>query len=624
MSTKEVKLLVVELKKYDDEYYNSGTSTVTDDYYDVIKEKLRKLDPKNPALSHVGADVVGNKVRLPVYMGSLDKIKSNEKELTKFLAKWSDVDEFCISDKLDGNSGLLDVNQGEASLYTRGNGTHGQDVSALLHHIKGIPKTLPSNIIVRGEMIISLKDFEKLGSKPGSNPRNTAAGIINTKKTFTKAKYVTFIAYNLLEKDQNGKYQAAKNEKEKMSEQYGFNTVHHTMVKRSNLTFDALSALLQNRREHSQYEIDGLVVSTNTDNVIKDGKNPSYAFAFKHFITQNQVEVLVHDVEWNVSKDGLLKPVVIFDKVALSGVNISRATGFNGEYIQNNKIGTGARIIVTRSGDVIPYIVSIVSGATPTMPKGEYIWSGKDIKVPTKNNEQELKELIYFFTVLGVDGLGPGLVTKIYDAGYHNIKDVLNMTGDTFIQIPGFQNKIALHNSIHQNMKASDCIKIMNATNAFGAGFGMRKLTIVYNGLQNKDHMYTPTIAELVNIPSISEKTATAYLNGLATFKIILKGLDGIGINNVCVHTNIPAKHDSKKKVVNSQWKDQVVVFTGVRNKELEKEISDSGGSIGTTMSKSTTLVVAKDPTLDTGKLKKARDLHIPIISLDEALKKQK
>jgi DNA ligase (NAD+) len=619
----EVKVLADLLKKYDDEYYNIGQPSVTDDYYDVIKEKLRKLDPKHPNLNRVGADVVGsNKVLLPVYMGSLDKIKSNEKELTKFLAKWGDVEEFVISDKLDGNSGLLVITNNVAKLYTRGDGTNGQDVSLLLSHIKGIPKTLPSNIVVRGEMIISLKDFETLGTKPGSNPRNTAAGIINTKKSFTKANAVTFIAYNLLEKDNHNKYQSLKDEKARMGNQLGFNAVHHTIVKRSALTFDTLSALLQNRRKHSEYEIDGLVVSTNTDNVIKEGKNPSNAFAFKHFLTQNQVEVLVHDVEWNVSKDGLLKPVVIFDKVALSGVNISRATGFNAEYIKNSRIGTGARIIVTRSGDVIPYIVSIVSGVEPCMPKGEFIWSGKDIKLITKNNEQELKELINFFTVLGVDGLGPGLVTKIYEAGYHTIKDFLKIGVSAFIQIPGFQNKATLHASIHSKMNGADCIQIMHASNAFGAGFGVRKLTIVHKGLQNKDHLHTPSMAELIAIPSISEKTATAYLNGLADFKIIMAGLDGIGIKNVCVKNGTSPKSSDKKKspIVNRNWNGKVVVFTGVRNKTLEKTIEESGGTIGTAISKSTTLVVAKDPTLDTGKLKKARDLNIPIISMEQAM----
>jgi len=620
----EAKGLAVLVKKYDDEYYNTGKPSVTDDYYDVIKEKLRMLDPTNPVLNRVGADVVGsNKVLLPVYMGSLDKIKSNEKELTKFLAKWSDVDEFCISDKLDGNSGLLVVTNNVAKLYTRGDGTNGQDVSMLLNHIKGIPKTMPPNIIVRGEMIISLKDFDALDTKPGSNPRNTAAGIINTKKTFTKAKSVTFIAYNLLEKDKNNKYQSLKDEKVRMSDQLGFNAVHHTMVKRSLLTFDSLSALLQTRRKYSDYEIDGLVVSTNTDSVIKEGKNPSSAFAFKHFLSQNQAEVLVHDVEWNVSKDGFLKPVVIFEKVALSGVNISRATGFNAEYIKINRIGTGARIIVTRSGDVIPYIVSIVSGVEPCLPKGEFIWSGKDIKLITKNNEQELKELINFFTVLGVDGLGPGLVTKMYEAGYHTIKDILKIGVSAFTQIPGFQNKAALHAAIHNKMNVADCIQIMNASNAFGVGFGIRKLTIVHKGLDNKDHLYVPTIAELVAIPSISEKTATAYLNGLAIFKTIIADLDGIGIKNVCVQTKTSAKSAEAKKspIVNGYWTGKVVVFTGIRNKTLEKRIEELGATVGTSISKSTTLVVAKDPTDDSGKLKKARDLNIPIISMETALK---
>jgi len=104
-----------------------------------------------------------------------------------------------------------------------------------------------------------------------------------------------------------------------------------------------------------------IVVRDNQHHSIISGKNPKYSFAFKTILTHEEAEVIVSHVEWNISKDGFLKPTVYFNPIHIGGVKIQKATGFNASFIQSNTIGPGSHIVIIRSGDVIPYIVRTLS-----------------------------------------------------------------------------------------------------------------------------------------------------------------------------------------------------------------------------------------------------------------------
>lgn len=620
LNTKKTKAQIVRLlNKYNDAYYN-GEALVSDDVYDELKEQLAALDPTHKLLTSVGSRVSEGKakVTLPVYMGSLDKIKSNEKELTKFLDKWKDVSDFYISDKVDGISALLYISSGVRKLFSRGNGTVGQDISHLLKYIKGIPSNLPSDLIVRGELIITTKDYDNMTVNKGANARNTASGIVNSKKNLVNASVLTFLAYNLIEKqEESSKYVTVKNEKDRLNSVLGFNTVEFKKVNRNELAFEYLSNFLNYRRGISKVEIDGLVISCNDTNVIAKNKNPDYAFAFKYFITQDKAEVVVKKVEWKVSKDGLLKPVVIFDPVQVSGTRISRATGFNGDYILTNKIGPGSRIVIIRSGDVIPHIESILSKSEPDMPDVKFTWTGKDIKVAgnEKKSEQQLQELVNFFNIIDIKGLGPGMIKKIFDAGYETPVSVFKMKMEQFLNIQGFSNKSELFKEIQNKIKDEDCITLMHASNKFGKGFGSKKLETIIKGLDRKDKTYIPTFDEVMKVKGVSEVTANNFISGMNEFKTFLKEMGNI---TSCSKTNAKTTPPSSPK--NTRWTDQVVVFTGVRNKALEKVITEGGGKVTTSISKKTTLVLTNDANASSEKLNKAKDLGIKIEDIKKYL----
>ena len=141
-------------------------------------------------------------------------------------------------------------------------------------------------------------------------------------------------------------------------------------------------------------------------------------------------EAKVLDVEWNASKDGYLKPKVRIEPVKLGGGTIEKATGFNASFIESNNIGVGSLIEIIRSGDVIPYIRSVITPSEqPLMPNVPYIWNDThvDILLENKNDDENVrsKNIAGFFKGLEVDGLGDKNVNKIIDAGFDNIPKII-------------------------------------------------------------------------------------------------------------------------------------------------------------------------------------------------------
>ena len=566
-----------------------------DSTFDKIQDRLMEIDPDAEVLKQTGAPAKGAiKIVLPVFMGSLQKIKDSSSSILK---KFND-EEFYISDKLDGISALFVSDKKE--LYSRGNGEIGSNLSHVLQYIQGIPKNVPKKSIVRGELIMTRDDFKK---EMGANARNAVSGIVNSKHPKPElANKVQFIAYSLMY-EIGGVMHTVKDGLHKL-EALGFTTPYNKLA--TKLEFEDLTKLLEERRKTSPFEVDGLVLSLNKDNEIEKKKNPSYAFAFKVFSSQETADVVVTSVDWNVSKDGLLKPVVLFEPVNLSGVNISRATGFNAEYIKTNGIGKGALITITRSGDVIPHILNTKrSAAAPQMPSQDFVWVNKDAKMVGNSSEQQKKELVNFFKVIEIEGLGPGLISKIYDAGFKTIKDIVKCTSAQFIAIQGFANKIELYEKIKKKINNLGCVELMHASNVFGPGFGTRKLEsiICFLGAYPTDAI---THKVLMEIPGVSEITAANFLKGWQAFKKFKKDA------NISCDESFEKK---KQGAVSTSW---IIVFTGIRDKQLESDIEAMGVKIGTSISKNTTLLVAKDVATETGKVKQAKALNVRVVSYDD------
>jgi len=618
LSAEDIAYIV---KKANEAYHSKGTPLFTDDTFDIIKEHLASLDKSAEVLNEVGSiPITGKKTTLPFYMGSMDKIKSDDRSLDQFKQRFTG--DYLISDKLDGISALLHVKLGKYRLYTRGDGIIGQDITHLMKYVQGFPdesvlvtlaNTMPNQeLAVRGELILTKEDFDKVKNR-GANARNMVAGIVNAKKPDIEiARLVHFMAYSLVAPNNITPYESLR-----FLLANGFFIVHNELIS-SQISFDTLSSILLRRRSESPFEIDGIIVAHNAIHPLVSGKNPVNAFAYKNLVTQETAEVIVTNVEWNASKDGYLVPVVQFEPISISGVVIKRASGFNGDFIKSNKIGPGARIVIVRSGDVIPFILRVVTPANePQMPTESYNWteSGKDIYIKDAlgNKQVQLRQLENFFMKLNVPGLRAGTITKLFNAGLDDLQKIIKADVNTIAKIDGFQIKSAetIVANIRQKLSMLSCVELMDASNAFGRGFGSKRLSTIVKAipLLLSDDKYKPTRSELMLVDGVSDKTADAFLKGLDIYRDFKKSL---GV--VCTTNESP----SGSNIKSNKFENHVVVFTGFRNAELKAMIEENGGSVVDTITKKTTILIAKDIEKSSSKIEKAKEHGVTVYSLTD------
>jgi NAD-dependent DNA ligase len=598
------------IKKANEYYYNKSKSLLTDATYDILVDKLKNINPENEILLEVGAPIKDEdikKVELPYWMGSQDKIKTDSKVLNKWKQKY--IGNYLLTIKLDGISALLEIKNGVYKLYTRGNGKHGTDISRMIKYIKNIPKNITEDIAVRGELIISKNSWENI-KHLGSNPRNTVSGVFNSKKPNKEIlQYIDFVTYQVL----NPSNLKPTDQMDYLSHK-DFQTCDYRKL--NNLSVEILSTYLNDRKENCHYEIDGIVVYHNDihDNITSG--NPKYSFAFKNMMNDDSAEVTVTNIEWDVSKDGYLVPVVIFNPTNIGGVQVQRATGFNAKYIKDNKIGISSKLLVIRSGAVIPYIVRVIKASKEgLMPDLDYTWneSGVDIILNNKEDSSDLqiKVLVNFFTKMKTVGVSSGIVNKLYNAGFNTIYKILNISIEQLQSIDGFKIKSAtnVYNAL-QNIDLSDCVAIMTASNTFGRGFGEKKIRLIAEAYPN---LLTtqPTIQQLITLDSINTKTAENFLDCINNFKQFL-------VDNE-LSCNLINKKKSPIKLNNIQNLENIaVLFTGFRDKDMEKEIISRGGTIKSTLNKNVNILIIKDEETDNNKIPKARELEITILTKDQ------
>ena len=622
IKTNKKKDIINILIEADKAFFNSGQPKLTDDIYDIIKDYIRKKYPKDAYLKRVGADV-DNKVVLPYYMGSQNKIKDSESEITKYKKKYPGP--YLISDKLDGVSGMFVYEGDNVKLYTRGNGREGQDISHLHKYISGFPKIKKQDkLAVRGEFIISKDNWDKLKKVDDtlSNPRNTVSGAINSKILNKQLlKMIDFVAYTLVFPNlPNG-----LPELDKMK----FNVVNNTVVDDISLAF--LSKNLEVSRKN-KYVIDGIVISDISKVYeIALGKNPEHSFAFKSIHTLEQIEVIVKEVEWNISKDKYMKPIVKFDEILLDDVKIKQATGFNAGYIEKNNIGPGSRIVIIRSGNVIPHIQSVLTASAngkPSMPgelNKDYKWNDTRVDIikigEDRNADFDIKNIVYFMKTAEVDNMGPGNITKIYNAGFHNIKSILKIQKEDLLKIEGFKGKSA-DNILKalEKVKELDCLVLMDASNMLGRGFSYKKIkmitdvypSILIDNADNREKSLKISIEDLMKVEGIAKISAKLFIENLPRF---YEFYDSLGVKCKGIEEKVDK---SVEKTENANIKDKKFIFTGFRNKDYEKIIVENGGKVVTSISKSTHYLIVKNKTEKSGKIDKATELGVKILDIPE------
>ncbi len=611
-----------------DKYYNTDESVISDEIYDTLIDFLKLKDSKSKVLKNVGAKVKSkNKVDLDYWLGSMDKIKE-QKQLSLWLNKYKKP--YNLSDKLDGVSALLVYNDGQIKMITRGTATEGTDISKLikylnlpdydtiktfcyLHNIKG-DKNL---IAFRGELIMKESIFNKNWGDKLKNTRNTISGLVNSKTINPKlANDTELILYEVVDPF----YPIDK--QFEIINSVGFNMTNNMTVN-EDISIEYLSSYFKKRRLHSEYKIDGIIVTQIGKHERNTTGNPDYAFAFKEMLDEQMAITTVESIEWNISKDGYIKPTLLLKPITIGGVEIKRVTGNNAKYIVDNLLGVGAEVEIIRSGDVIPKINKVIKPIKkPDLPKGKWTWNDTKVDIisnETEDNELLVKNIYFFFSTLSTKGLGKKIVEKLVESGLNTILKIIVAEQDDFLKVEGFKEKSSsnLVESIKTALTNIKLSKLMAASNKLGRGIGEERMEQVLTQYPNlltdyKKWSKEEFIEKLKEIDGWEDKTSKLLVSNFDDF---INFYDSIK-----KYISI----ESKIKSSTGKFNNKIFVFTGFRDSSLEESITSQGGKIGSTVSKNTDYLVVKDQSIidnPTGKIEKAMDLNIKIITKDNLIK---
>jgi NAD-dependent DNA ligase len=630
MSTETINELIAKLRQYDDEYTNEGESSIPDAEYDLLRKKAQSMAPNHPYFATVGSDVRGGKEKLPHIMGSLDQL-ADDKEIALWVEKYEVEDEqMVITDKLDGISCMSIYRNGRfLKAYSRGNGIEGADISRHVRKVKNFPMTLKTPpeldsvddvfLIVRGELEMKNSKFKAKYATKFKNPRNMVAGCFNRSTTEDSILAdINFIAYTIVEHSglPTDLIRTKVDELDVLSE-FGFEIPFYATCKGKKLSAAFLTEVVKNVKEHSDYELDGIVLTINryedmdSQRKSKTTLNPEHSFKFK--VSHEGIETTVKNVKWVISKSGFFKPTVEIAPINIGGVTILNATGFNAKFIKDNGIGPGARVRVTRSGDVIPYIIGVTKAVDPQMPSDDYEWSDSGVEalvVDDDNPEVKFKQVLSFVETLQVENLKESTLREVWkrmdlqDLDYSSIIVTLfGLLDGEWKKMVG-ANGIKIADSLRRRGENMTYELFLGATKFLGHGFGVRKAKALLSQMPY-DELLTATEAQIAVLDGFDTKTASKVVAGINDAKELLESLEMDGFVKII------------KEIKTSELKGLNVVFTGFRDPDLEKAIEKAGGKVGSSVSSKTTHLLTMDPKSNSGKAKKARDLGVTVMSPD-------
>ena len=592
-----LKVIRHKIKLANNSYFNSESPTLTDEDYDNLTRKLSILNPSDLLLKKVGAPISNRKIKvnLPISMPSLPKIHVGENSFTKWIQ--GITGNITVTDKLDGVSALYFSDaQGNSKLYTRGDGASGGDITQLIPVLRGLPDLKP-NEMYRGEIVLSKSIFSKKYASEYGNARNLVSGIVNSNDVHPAARSAAFVLHECIKPHKN--LVSVRNSLLNR----GFVVVHAKQLTNAP-DENYLINYLQTRKDTSKIDIDGVVLENNGNRVALKGLSEI-------------VEATVKEVEWNVSRRGLLKPVIILTKkVLLAGAYVSRVTAHNAKTVYENGIGTGAVINCTRSGEVIPKYLGTVKKAKPDLPpKGTWEWQGVDIVSIDSGDDSDItaKQLTHFLVTIGVDKIKTAQLKLLVDAGIDTIKKLIFSNTDDFTDAGmGPANSQHLFNKLHERLKHTDYATMGDASGIFPQSIGSRILKTIIDAIGVKtllDIKVTPASMrkKLSVIENIGPIRVEQFIEGLPDYRKFLR--------------SIKWKPAPKPKIlVKAEVTGKTFAFTGFRDKLLESLILKHGGLLGG-VSNSTSYLIAKDPTSNSSKVSKAIKMGITVWSINQLQK---
>jgi DNA ligase (NAD+) len=596
----ELEQLIV---KHNQAYWDRAAPEISDVEYDLLVRELASLRPESKVLSGMGPTArFGKAVRHREPMLSLDKCYSPEE-----LADWlSDFEgDVTVTPKLDGIACSLRYENGTLRLAaTRGDGVEGDDITQNAHGVADIPKTIPQteSLEVRGEVFMKLSVFQRFKEEGMANPRNLAAGAIKQKDKEKSAAYnLSFAAYDLI----GGNHQTQA-EKFADLKRMGFPEIDAVVLSQA----EALRGYesLAERRASLDYEIDGVVYRVN---LIREQKrlgltshHPRYALAYK-FQGDSGTSTL-QQVEWSVSRTGVITPVAIVAPVALSGVTVTRASLHNVEFINKLGLTLGARVVMVRRGGVIPNVEFVSEPGTvavdvPTVcPScGSNTHRERDFlfcTTPRTCKAAVLGQLAHYTYVTDMLGFGEAILQSLYQQGYlKQLGDFYRLQASQIESLERSGKKTAI--KLLKEIEKAKTLPLAVFLRALGiTDLGKTVSQLLADRYGSLDGVLAATYEELAETHGIGDVTARNVLSGLGEAKEVIADLRQF-LTVTHTHEGAAAAGSTDGPLAGLSF-----IFTGkmvaFARSEAEKKVRSRGGVVASTVNKALTfLVVGADKT---------------------------
>jgi len=623
-------------------YHVLDKQEISDSALDSLKKELFDLEQKFPDLiaedsptQRVGGKPLKEfkKVEHPAPMLSFDDAFSGQDmedwlERISKLLKREDVD-FYAELKIDGLAVELIYNDGLLKYgSTRGDGNIGEDITQNLKTIEAIPLGLDdrNSIVVRGEVFLSKKAFEKFKGQY-ANPRNLAAGSIRQlDPKVTASRNLDFFAYDLLG------FGKTHNERHSALKELGFKTnPYNKYCKNLKEVLDYYTYIYKIRGK-IPYEIDGIVVIVNSNEIFEKlgvvGKAPRGAIALK--FPGKETATIVEDIKVQVGRTGALTPVAILKPVSVGGVTVSRATLHNEDEIKRLGIKIGDTVIVARAGDVVPDVIKVL--------KDLRTGKEKDFKMPSvcpmchspiirKQGEVVLrctnpkcssvrrKYLQHFVSksAFDIEGLGPKIIEQLMEQGLISYPaDLFNLKEGDLMPLERFAARSA--SNLVRAIQASKEISFPRFIYSLGIrNVGEETAIDLVQHFSSMEKLQKAGKEDLEKIQDIGPVVAESIYNWFDdknNKEFLERLLKAVNIKN------------QKSKVKSQKLKDLIFVFTGELNslarEDAKKKVRELGGNISESVSKKTNYVVAGGN--PGSKYDKAKKIGVKIINEKEFL----
>lgn len=646
--------LIEKINELNYHYYTLDNPLVSDAQYDLLYDELVKLEKEtgivyeNSPTQTVGGDVLDRFIKHK-HLGRLYSLSKaqNFGEIFDWISRCEKIIEnhfletneklprleYTVELKFDGLTLNLTYKDGILiNAATRGNGIIGEEI---LSQVKTI-KTIPLNISYKGLVeisgegimpISSLENYNRNNDVKLKNPRNAAAGALrNLDPKVTKSRNLEAYIYNI--GYMNPVNLNSQTEAFEFLKDNGFNVYPFLEIAHNFTEITEIIEKIKELRKNIDVLTDGVVIKINdfrTREVLGyTNKSPRWALAYK--FEAEEYTTILKDVVWNVGRTGKVTPVAILEPVDIDGVTVSRATLNNYDDIIRKGVEIGAGVVIRRSNDVIPEILSAVDDEKlqtfdidkPTHCPSchtELFYDKVHIYCPNSMDcIPQMKARITHFAsrdAMNIEGLSEKTIEKmIEELNITRIDQLYDITKQDLLRLDGFKDKKA--QNILDSIEKSKHIKLESFIYALGiSNVGIKTSSDLANRFLTLDNLKNANVDDLIGVSDIGEITANSIVEFFNS-KHILEALENLISKGIVFE-----KSDSD---INSDLKGLTIVVTGTiegyNRKEIEKQLKLRGASVTSSVSKNTDLLLAGEKA--GSKLEKAQIFGVKIYEKKE------